>query len=599
MAKIIPSREKQVDMVLLIQETFQNYRTMLVQRKNKMLDIYNAYEIYRWVKRADWETIFRVNKSWETANKITPRILSKNPKPLVSVRTDSYYFQNVIRNNPEKINELNTQSQAIQDYISSVFDNQNIYERMKVWAKNMVTYWLGFAKTGYKYETYWWDIVWECPTIEVKSWVDMYFDPRYKFQDDLSAVIEVKTKVRKADLDRNDEYFNLDMLDNIIWMSNNWRVDMDSYRNQIYALTWINPQQLTSGVDKDNLTLRIYYWFFNLTDNPENERLYEITQVEDLVIIWCRELDIMPFEIIKCFEDPETFLAAWFIEKILSLEQEINFKKNASAEYVNHSLNRTWFWSPQSWVNPNDLVSRPNGIIVATKGSELALKEVVEVPHRPLPQDYFMQGNELERDFQNQTFTVDTSNPKNQSALTNTATGARIKFFESNVVINEVRKNFEKGLESIAHKLLIETFNNMDKNLIIKKSDDSGYWDLNKEALKDAVQKYRIKIEANSSTFDSIEDRRDDAIAKLNIGMQLAQAGVPVDLEALWRNIFQSFEDTNPDRYFKQPDMMTWMMGQQPWLPGSPGTIQSPPNRPWPAEQLTEAVAKWWITTWL
>jgi hypothetical protein len=32
----------------------------------------------------------------------------------------------------------------------------------------------------------------------------------------------------------------------------------------------------------------------------------------------------------------------------------------------------------------------------------------------------------------------------------------RIKFYESNVVIDEVRKHFEEGLERLAYKLLTE-----------------------------------------------------------------------------------------------------------------------------------------------
>ena len=67
-----------------------------------------------------------------------------------------------------------------------------------------------------------------------------------------------------------------------------------------------------------------------------------------------------------------------------------------------------------------------------------------EIPFRQLPMDYFNEQNDFERQIQAVTFTVDTSNPKNQQALTNTATGARIKFFESNVVIDEIRKHFEQ-----------------------------------------------------------------------------------------------------------------------------------------------------------
>jgi hypothetical protein len=44
--------------------------------------------------------------------------------------------------------------------------------------------------------------------------------------------------------------------------------------------------------------------------------------------------------------------------------------------------------------------------------------------------------------------------------------------------------------------------------------DDDGFWEINKELIVDALKKYEIKIEAGSSSYDSIENRRDDAIAK-------------------------------------------------------------------------------------
>lgn len=93
------------------------------------------------------------------------------------------------------------------------------------------------------------------------------------------------------------------------------------------------------------------------------------------------------------------------------------------------------------------------------------------------------------------TFTVDTSNQRNAQALTNTATGARIKFYESNVVLDQVRKNYEEGMVRIAYKLLQTTAENIENNIIIKKIDEDGFWDINKEAILNAIDKYDIRIE--------------------------------------------------------------------------------------------------------
>jgi len=50
------------------------------------------------------------------------------------------------------------------------------------------------------------------------------------------------------------------------------------------------------------------------------------------------------------------------------------------------------------------------------------MKNIEELPFRELPMDYFQEQNDIERQIQGATFTVDTSNPRNEQALTNTAT---------------------------------------------------------------------------------------------------------------------------------------------------------------------------------
>ena len=100
------------------------------------------------------------------------------------------------------------------------------------------------------------------------------------------------------------------------------------------------------------------------------------------------------------------------------------------------------------------MVSKPWNVIPTSRSIEDVQANLFEIPMRTLTSDYFQEQNDFERQIQAVTFTVDTSNPQNQQALTNTATGARIKFFESNIVIDDKRKAFERGLQRLAYKLL-------------------------------------------------------------------------------------------------------------------------------------------------
>ena len=90
------------------------------------------------------------------------------------------------------------------------------------------------------------------------------------------------------------------------------------------------------------------------------------------------------------------------------------------------------------------MISKPNNIIPTNKSAVEAMNNLQELPHRSLEPSCFQEQNDFERRIQGQTFTIDTNNSQNQQGLTNTATGMRIKFYESNVVLDEVRKHFEE-----------------------------------------------------------------------------------------------------------------------------------------------------------
>jgi hypothetical protein len=47
---------------------------------------------------------------------------------------------------------------------------------------------------------------------------------------------------------------------------------------------------------------------------------------------------------------------------------------------------------------------------------------------------------------------------------------------------------------------------------------------MNKEIFRDALRRYEIKIEAGSSSYDTMEQRRNDAMARIQVAQQMAQA---------------------------------------------------------------------------
>lgn len=595
------SKEQQVEVLTFIEENFTNYVNLSESRRDELYDIYKAYRTFKWEKQADWSSAFKVNKSHETVNKVLPRIIAKDPRWLVTTRTDEFIDSDKNLTGDARIArnaEMTMMAGGVQDYLTYIFDRYNLKEPIRLWAKNMLIYGRSYAKIKYKYETarvrseggsIEEKVIGEYPTIDAKSWTDIYVDPRYVLLEDAPWIIELTSGVRLADIKRKkDRYFNLEELE-ALPTQKDFVTDANASKAKIFELTGIPTGNITNGVDKDSMTHKTMYAKYTLSGESE-EKLYKMTSVDDLLLIEFEEITCIPFEDIAAFDDTETSNAVGLVEPIIGLQDELNFKKNSASEYINQSLNRSYIWSPNSGVNPADLVSRPNNIVATTKDANTAMANLIEMPHRPLDGSYFSEQNDIERQIQAQTFTVDTSANKSNQALTNTATGARIKFFESNTVIDELRKHFEEGLERLAYKLLESTFENMDDNIVIKKLDDEGFWEINKELLRDAFNRYSIKVEANSSSFDDVESRREDAIGFFNTMLQGAQAGVPVDMTESLKDVIGTFEKKDVDRFIKKEVAPT-----EEWTGWSP--IDWPqPDQSW-ASELTEAVAKWWITT--
>jgi hypothetical protein len=116
-------------------------------------------------------------------------------------------------------------------------------------------------------------------------------------------------------------------------------------------------------------------------------------------------------------------------------------------------------------------------------------------------------------------------------------------------------------LERLAYKLLEQTAENYDKNIVIKKMWDEGFWKIHKEAIVNSLEKYEIQIETWTSSYDTIESRREDAIAKYNIWVQAAANGVQVNLEELFKDVLGTFEGVIADKYIqKQWQDILWML---------------------------------------
>lgn len=607
----LPSFDIQQKAVLHVRDFMTDSKRLSETHKEKLFDIYSEWKSFSEKKSAEWSTTFKVNKAHQVIETILPRMTAKDPRWIVSPRgTES---------NPEYAN-------VIQDYLTYLFDEYNLIKPVRLWAKSMLVYGNAYAGVKYKYEIARAakekvekpepvegmeemeqiekveepitseKVYGEYPTIENLSWTDTHVDPRYHRIEDMPGIVHVENSVRIANLQRNkDKYFNLDKIKDLGSLET-FAGDENDYKKRVFQLTGIDTVT-TKKIDVNSLTVQKFHGYFNpdKDNDPEKERLYELHVIDDMVLCYYEEITHIPIEDIMAFEDPEQHFATGFVEPIMELQKEMNFKKNSASTFINNALNRSWLWSANSGVNPRDLISRPNNIIVVQGDVENAQRNLVELPHREVPSDFFQEQNDIERQVQSLTFTVDTSNPRNQQALTNTATGAKIKFYESNSVIDEIRKHFEQGLARLAYKLLQCSFENMEDgdNIVFKKQGTEDYWRIHKEALRDAITRYSIKVEVNSSSFNDAESRREDAIAFYNILSQAfaTQTITQEGLQEGLKEVLNTFEKKDPSKYISKQNMDAFLQAQaqQQGMGGQP--LPQPERAVPQAELTTNAVA--------
>jgi hypothetical protein len=139
-------------------------------------------------------------------------------------------------------------------------------------------------------------------------------------------------------------------------------------------------------------------------------------------------------------------------------------------------------------------------------------------------------------------------------------------------------------------KILQWTFDNIDKDITLKRIDDWKFFRLKKEAFRDALERYDIKIEANSSSFDDVESRRDDAIAIKNIWLEAAQAWIPIDLTETFKKVLGTFENVDPNELIKEQEITAESLW---WIPQ---WAEAPEWEPWEAAQIVESVVWWGLT---
>ena len=566
-----------------------SYKNMCDPQKQKLRDLYDKVMDYRPEKDYAWQSALKVNFANHIEQLVTARITAKNPKVLVSLRGNPKEIARMYYGKEPKTQEeleefnafvrqiQNKWAPALQRYLNILQDTAGylpVYRRL---AKQLVRTGNTYADVTYRYDIHRTQdkktqkaratVANEYPMIECISFQELFIDPRYHQTADSMAVIRMHERVNLAELyaqqAHDGDLMNLDKIhpgDN----QKNWE------REQLYRLMIPNDTDPIE-IESKTLTVDKFKGYYSPSGKPEDIGLYEIWTVNHALLIKFKEIPRIGLRSAICFEDPEQHFGIGYVEPILGLQDEYNFKLNSSIEYINHALNRTFVWSENSGIDPRELIesNAPNGIIKTTVDGPTAMENFIELPKRDINPSYFSQQQELRANMQTVSFTTDANNPGGSAGATNSATATRARFFDSNTVYADTLRHFEELVCDIMYDIIDAIYENMDDDIIIAAMGEGEFVKIDKRVLEDAPLRYSIRCEVGSSSFDSIENRREDVLAKLTIAERAIANGVQMNMEDIFVDLYGTFEEEKPDRFLKDRavDPVEMLTQQGPFNP--------------------------------
>ena len=528
-------------------------------------------------------------KAFEQVEKIAPRIYGNNPKFVLSLNIES---------NPELPEaDMVANRDAAQLALNYFWKRGNCQKKGRNWVKQGLICGVAFAKATFIRTTMTTEseetemdmegnmtirtvkkeqVLNEFPSFETPDILDMYFDPRIENVEDMLSIIEVKDNVRYADLEQNkDIYFNLDQVKNLAGTP---QLVGDQKKQTKFNQQGMVTQQQT---DENLLTLKKYFGYFSEKEDEAAADFYEIHTVNDSVVVLYRELEINPWEKWNPIEVPGQGVGIGVVEPIAKLQKAYNLTRNQRAENISLILNRMWLMKQGAGIDPRKLISRA-GNIIPTRDMD-ALQPIVTPD---VTQSAFAEANSINTEIQQALGTIDTATDNNSNGFSNLATGQKIRWNEYNVRFKAIKQNFEEALARLGEKMLLLTGKEATLNPTVQDPITQKFFKLATTAFNNVSDFYTTTVLPDSTSYDSIENKRDDALTLWQLMSAAKAQGVNVNSEKGFRSVLETFQGVNPDEII-QPPAPQAPQGD-PGQPISQKTVEGAQVQPGPADQLNQ-----------
>lgn len=580
----------------LVQEVSSSFDNLNDRLRDKWYDWWNLYRSFENQQRLPGQSNIFIPKVYEVIEKKVPAVVANSPRFVVSARS----------------NDANQYIGILRDTIGFWWDEDKMQEKLEKWVKDAFIFGVGLLKvdwfqemraetelvydvdeeTGETVESEVTEdrVAFERPTADLVSIFDVKVDPRVETFQDGIGILHYTNDVRYSELLRMDEMYDLSDvkgLDPEQLFDDGFTVEEERDQEDDKGINTFNPE-----IDKSRIVLVDYYGQFSKTGEPEDEREYVITAVvvdnEPTYVIRCEEneLGFRPFVKLDDRVIRGEFYSIGEVEPLEGLQIEYNNNRNARIDFNNAINYPEWIYNVNAGINPANLVHRPNNIIPVELPLGSDIRSVLRPVDKPVPpMSGYNEEAQMSKDFQSISQTIDFTDRGGSQGFTNTATGVKSRDIQVGLQASNVVAHLESSIAEVGRMWLAMAEEFSEEELIIKRprtEDDilaaegigevapsieevpEKFTKIPKEVLDDAVNNFKVKVEAGSTTADTAAGKAQDAVNIANTAVQFAQMGVPVNLAEVFKKILRdAHQVSNPEELLQAP--------QQPQLPGAEG----------------------------
>lgn len=591
MEKYTPGVEVQSKAVSHILATFSHYSELLQTYRSKWYDLFRAtYVFENFGRQGSGHSQIFFPKCYEQVEKVHARITGANPKFVLS------------SNIPIHPQSPETDMVAVQNFnqmaLNYFWKMGNCQERFENWAKLGLIYNIGFAKVKFEQQVFKRqekelkknkrgeqveqiteieEVVNEYPSFEVPDIFDVYFDPRVEQVNDMMAIIQNEDQVKLRDLlKREDIYFNLDKLNTV---SGEFSHEDDNYKMNKFSEQGV--PYITDNKLEQYVTLRHYYGYFSDPEKEEDARCYYMVLAGDSVLIRMEEIDFIPFEKFSPTSIPNQTIGMGIVEPVRLMQDAYNLTRNQRFENVSMVINRMWLIKHGTGIDPRRLQSKA-GQVIFTKDIDgiqpLATPDVTA--------SSYQEANAINSEIQQALGTIDATQASSSESFTNTATGERIRWSEYNSRFRSIKRALERALGRLGEKMLMMTGKKATQNPLVQDPVTEQFFEVAKTNFDSVTDFFSVSVLADSTEFDSIDNKRENDIAFLQMAITMQSQGVPIDMVKIWNKVAKNFGENGMEYISQQPQQPQG--GKQLPEEAAERAIGSPS----PEEQLTEELTQ-------